>query len=288
MSRPRDPSEDARGARRRAAGAARPRATKLLRDIARSLDATPELLADIADLLSGLDALGSPEDVVEMLRPLRLPPLASVLDLGCGKGAASIAVATELGLDVRGIDGFGRFVDIATRKWESHLHRAGSVRGKCRFEAGDLRRLATEDRTQYDVVMFLSVGTLFGSPDETVAELRGRVRTGGYLLLDDAYRRDDGDTDATGAENYATLEETRRMLTRNGDTIAAERLYSQEEVRAANRADLERIAESAEALAARHPERASAYEAYVQAQRDECRILEEVLSCAMWLLRIDR
>ena len=57
--------------------------------IAASLEATPELLPFIPELLADVWALGgSPEALVELLRPLGLSGTATrLLDLGCGKGA---------------------------------------------------------------------------------------------------------------------------------------------------------------------------------------------------------
>ena len=78
---------------------------ELDRQVASSLEAPPELLPFIAELLADVDALGSSPAVVNLLRPLALPR-ATTLDLGCGKGAISVNVARELGWHAHGVVAF--------------------------------------------------------------------------------------------------------------------------------------------------------------------------------------
>ena len=53
------------------------------RDVAESLEATPELLPFLPELLADVWVLGSdPEIVVDLLRPFVLPVSAQVVDLG--------------------------------------------------------------------------------------------------------------------------------------------------------------------------------------------------------------
>ena len=75
-------------------------------DVAEYFEVSPELLPYIPELLADLWALGSsPETVVEWVRSLELPPeTTGVLDLGCGKGAVSIALAKEFNFRIFGID----------------------------------------------------------------------------------------------------------------------------------------------------------------------------------------
>lgn len=71
-------------------------------EIAKSLDAKPELLPFIPELVADIWALGSSPDLaVEILKPVDLSPQTTrVLDFGCGKGAVSIHKISYHGLTI--------------------------------------------------------------------------------------------------------------------------------------------------------------------------------------------
>ena len=64
------------------------------RQIAESLDATPELLPFLPELLADWTS-SRPEEVLRFLEPLELPPTTRALDLGCGKGVVALALAAH-------------------------------------------------------------------------------------------------------------------------------------------------------------------------------------------------
>ena len=87
-------------------------------EVARSLDAAPDLLPFLPELLADLDSLGSqPEAIVRLLSGV-VAPGRRVLDVGCGKGAVALALARELDLAVVGVDLFEPFVEKAVA-WAS-------------------------------------------------------------------------------------------------------------------------------------------------------------------------
>ena len=60
----------------------------LARQVAASLDAPPELLPLLPELLADLRSLSGPvETLLDVIRGLGLPADSRALDLGCGKGA---------------------------------------------------------------------------------------------------------------------------------------------------------------------------------------------------------
>ena len=81
-----------------------------------------------------------------------------VLDLACGEGCHSIALA-EHGADVLGIDGRQLYVDRATF--------AARVLGRdnVRFSQGDVRKIAQSDVGQFDLVLFLGILHHLGPED---------------------------------------------------------------------------------------------------------------------------
>ncbi len=125
----------------------------LARCVAKSLEATPELLPYLSELLADLDELGgSSQLILTMLKRQRLPPGASVLDLGCGKGAISVLLAEHLGVSVVGIDAFEPFIAHARR-----LAQERSCGARCNFHCADIRSLEPKQK-KFDVVLFVGLG----------------------------------------------------------------------------------------------------------------------------------
>lgn len=255
-------------------------ATKLEREIAQSLDAPPELLKYLPELLADLEALGgSPNLVAELLRPLGLPRSTRALDLGCGKGAAAIRLAKEFGFEVLGVDGFAPFIAEARRRAAEE-----GVAGLCRFRCADVREIL-HSPVSYDLVIFAGLGTLLGDQADTVGKLRSLLRPGGFLILDDACLAESAGEAFPAYQGYAGHEETLRRLAAHGDRLLKEIIIPVSEVRETNRRNTGRIRERAVKLARRHPEDRELILNYVQAQETESARLETALMCAVWLLQ---
>jgi SAM-dependent methyltransferase len=246
--------------------------------IAASFNAPPALVPYLAELLADLSALGSdPDLVVAWLRSRGVGPDKRVLDLGCGKGAVSVAVAAALGATVQGVDAYAPFIDEARR-----LAGERGVSALCDFRVGNLRDvLAGGD--EYDAVLYLSVGDVLGTPRETVGALRRGVRKGGLMVINEACRLA-GPIDFPGYAHLLGHEDTLAQLTAHGDRLLAERLVTPEEMRAQNRSYQSCIERRGRALGAREPGLARDIDAYVAAQRRECAILERNVQVASWLL----
>jgi SAM-dependent methyltransferase len=250
-----------------------------VQQIAAALDATPELVPYLPGLLADLWDLGSsPGLFSDWLSEVDLPAHGTrVLDLGCGKGAVSLALARDLGFSVHGVDLMGPFVDEARAQASdrglSHL---------CRFEKGDLREVARSAR-DYDVVVYASVGVL-GPLDACVGMLRRCVRDRGLLIVDEGFLVP-GVEIGTPFADLAGYEETRRRLTAHGDEILRERVLTAEEIRAVDQRYIDSISARAEALAARHPGDAALILSYVGRQRQAATAWERDARSAAWLLR---
>jgi SAM-dependent methyltransferase len=250
--------------------------------IAAALDATPELVPYLPELLADLwDLGGSPPLVAEWLGGLGLPADSTrVLDLGCGKGAVSLTVARDLGVQVHGVDLMGPFVRearVRAAEW--------GLSDRCRFEKGDLREVA-RSVTGYDVVVYASVGAL-GPLNECVATLRRCVRDGGYLVVDEGFLAPGVGSGSTFV-NLAGYRETRRRLTSYGDVILRERILGPEEMSAVDQRYIESIGARAEVLAARTPGEASLIRSYVERQRHAAAAWEREVRSAAWLMQKTR
>ncbi len=248
--------------------------------VAYALEIDPAILPFAPELLADLEELGCDTDaIVELLTPLQLPSTARVLDLGCGKGAASIAVAKELGLSVLGIELFEPFVSICR-----HSTQAQGVSHLCSFTHGNILTLVGQ-LEPVDVVIFAALGDTLGSLEKTVALLRQFVKPKGYIVLSDCFLHSETQASHELFQTYTTHQKTRERLTSLGDTILAEIQEDDEEEKAHHTSDNTHIRKRALALAQQHPALAEAFQAFVDSQQEECDFLETNTVSATWLLQ---
>jgi len=254
---------------------------KQQQDLCEALEASPELLPFIPELLSDLWVLGSsPEIIVSFLRPLGLLQNETrVLDLGCGKGAVAITLAQELGFRVRGIDLLEPFIQEARQR--ALKKNVGDL---CDFEMGDLHE-EIQKASGYDVVVYAAVGGLLGTPERCIRQLRQVVRPGAYIIVDDGLLAGTTPIERQGYEHYVSHEETLRQLASHGDRLLREMIIPVEETKAENRKNTEFIRARANRLALQHPEFATLLLDYVSRQEEECEIIETATKVAVWLIQ---
>jgi len=123
-----------------------------------------------------------------------------VLDLGSGKGAVSVKVAAELGCRCLGIDAIEDFVAFSNSKAKEY-----SVDSICTFETGDIRTMV-KTLGKYDVIILGSIGPVFGDYHATLSELAPHLKSGGLIIIDDAYIADDSDAEYPGILRKSELE----------------------------------------------------------------------------------
>jgi cyclopropane fatty-acyl-phospholipid synthase-like methyltransferase len=250
-------------------------------EIARAFETTPELLPFIPELLADLRELGSSlEVIVDVIRPLELPEgQTRLLDLGCGKGAVSLALAGEFGFQVMGVDLFEPFVQEARA-------RAGETRAGrlCQFVHGDMREAVAKYRN-FDIAVYAAVGGVLGTWDQCVDKIRRCLRPGGLMVIDDGYLAGDERVDRPGYEHYVGHDETLQQLTSHGDTLLNEVTLTLDYLKSVNSEYVERVRYRAEKLAKKHPQVADMLRGYVKDQELESEIIETKLVGAVWLLQ---
>lgn len=247
-------------------------------DVAATLECEPELVAYLPAILQDFDTLGSvPARLIELLETEGVAgEIRTVLDLCCGKGATSIALAKHFGVHVDGIDAIGAFVESAGAAATS-----AGVDELCSFTRGDLYAAVTRSGG-YDLVIFSSVGPILGGITNTIAHLMTPLRNLGWVLIEDSVLKP-GAPVRPGFEAHAELDETRRRIRMSGARIVAMSKFGCEAL--GNHDDNARIARRAAALVARRPDLADLVGRYVERQRTECAFLERWTEDVTWLLR---
>jgi len=251
-----------------------------LAEIAASLEADPRLLPYLPYLLQDLNSLGcDPELIVALARHAGADSSSRVLDLCCGKGAAAIALAGSLGCRVHGVDLFSALVEAA----RSAALTAG-VSNLCDFEVGNVReRLPT--LVGYDGVVLSAAGNVLGGYRDTVAALRGAIRPGGWMQIEDGYLPDGySGSLPEGYEYYLPHAEVLRQLTAFGDTLEQEAVESDEEETRFNTENTAAIRRRAEQLAVRYPEQSALFLEFADDQV-KWSATSESMKSAVWLLR---
>lgn len=194
----------------------------------------------LEDFFRPLPSLGAhPRHVVGWLRRAGIRRGAKILDVGCGKGAVSVAAACALGCLVEGVDAHPGFVR------EAELRARGRrVQSRCTFRCG----LAEQIRGNFDAVVVLN---LF--PFEKAVHLaRARTRPGGVYLFDDAVSDDP-------IGGFPLVEEVDHFVRRTGDRVLARRVWTPAEVLRRERRNLTRLKRHARTLAAARPRDAEVF-----------------------------
>lgn len=248
--------------------------------VAYALEAHPALLPYVPELLADMEELGSDAQAITgAVKNLGLPESATVVDLGCGKGAVAVRVAEDLNLEVLGIDLFEPFVASCRA-----LAQSRGVSGKCRFIRGDILKLVGKVEPR-DVVIMAALGDVLGPLEQTVSVVRQYARPGGYMIISDGFIKDGGSSDFPGFEQYAGHDDMLARLTACGDRFVSEII---DEINL-DQGEEKLIAARAEAIAARQPGIAAQVLEYAKAQAAEYRFMDENFTGAIWVLqRSDR
>lgn len=243
-----------------------------------SLETEKELLPFLPELLQDIWALGSDvECTLAAVFELNLPPSARVIDLGCGKGAISIAIAKALRLRVLGIDLFGPFIDECRQHAEKN-----NVGDLCEFRKGNIVELAAKIEP-VDVAIFAALGDTLGSRSDTMRIIRQYVRPGGYIIISDGYLRRPDAPAFPGFETAAVREVALDGWRAQGDILVSENVELEDEDEEDDEAKL--IALRAEALAHANPAFAEKIRGFAQSQADEYDFLEKEFVDAIWVFR---
>jgi SAM-dependent methyltransferase len=130
------------------------------------------------------------EEIISLIKKHKLDySNLTVLDLGSGKGAVSIKIASKLKCRCFGIDGLDDFVTYANNKAKEY-----SVDNICTFEANDIR-IRIETLEKYDIIVLGAIGPVLGDFYCTLSKLQGHLNKDGIVIMNEGYIEDNCTTD---------------------------------------------------------------------------------------------
>jgi SAM-dependent methyltransferase len=247
---------------------------RLQHSVAASLDMPRALTPHIQELFADLTSLGCrPRQVTSWLRAAGINARSSVIDMGCGKGAAGILAARTLGCRVIGFDACRPFIEEA-----QEAARCAGVADLCTFRCADLHRAAPTVRPA-DAALMLNV-----LPIEEAAPIVVRlVRPSGVFILDDAIVLEG----RKAACDRPTRREAREFLQSLGAVVEREHVMSPREYRRLERTLYAAFAPRARELARRRPSLAPVVRRFLKQQRQSgAHLWRGPMRGAMWMARV--
>lgn len=253
---------------------------KTEKSIADSLEVESPLLPYMPYLLQDLWALGSSiEKIIELIEKLKFNKnLIRFLDLGCGKGAVSIQIASKFGYSGLGVDAMEDFLNFARKKAKEL-----GVSDLCDFQKHDILDF-TQRAHHFNFVILASLGGIFGNYSETVRILRNQVDNGGYIVIDDGYLTEKNRLDRKGYDHYRNYDETIRELTQYDDRIIME-IETTDDSLAINDEYLKNISLRCKELGEQYPELNESINRYIELQGQECEVIESEIEGMIWVLQ---
>ncbi|WP_343210691.1 class I SAM-dependent methyltransferase [Anaerolentibacter hominis] len=202
-----------------------------------------------------------------------------VLDLACGKGAVSVRLAKELGIKVKGIDILPEFISYAEGKAREY-----GVSHLCEFAVEDVN-LSIDRERGYDCVIFGAVGDILGDYRQTLAKLLPAIKTGGFLLIDDAYVSDEAVNSRLQFEKtYPSYNEWCKYFEESGLRLVECKDDMNISSDVADK-EMNWITSRANELINKYPAQKDMLERYVISQQAEYNDLRSDLIGAVWLLQ---
>lgn len=201
-----------------------------------------------------------------------------MLDLGCGKGAVAVALASRLRCRVVGVDAFEPFIEAA----RSYAQRRRAAK-QCDFRVGRIEAFGRAVE-KFDAVVILGVCPF----DQAAALARRSTRPGGVYLIDDALQVEahaDDHSNCMGFCGVPTLEQARRKLEAHGDRIERIQVMSRRDTLNSETKTLNQLRRQAALMIRQNPSRRKLLHECLQRQAEAIEVLTGPLRGVMWLVR---
>ncbi len=198
-----------------------------------------------------------------------------VLDLGCGKGAATLRIAEKLKCSCSGIDGIPEFIQ--------HARSIAKERklDRCNFTCADIRD-EIKRIGQFDVIILGSIGPLFGNYFETMKILKNNLTTCGLIILDDGYV---ADSKAFKHEYVVSRKELLNQIEQAGMKVVDEFLGEEISNTKEYKQQQENIIKRCGELEKSHPDKEKLFKKFIQKQKMEYDNLEQEIICSTMVIR---
>jgi SAM-dependent methyltransferase len=145
-------------------------------------DAYPRIEEQFKALLDiSLNPRG-PEFLYELVHGLGLRSSATVLDLGCGEGRHTVALAARFGFTVIGIDPVNRHLALAKKALAVAAKKTPRLSEAVRFQHGTAEQIPLSEGT-VDLIWCRDVFSHVAAHEEAFAECRRVLRGTGRMLL---------------------------------------------------------------------------------------------------------
>jgi len=141
-------------------------------------DAYPRIEAEFQVALNASLNPRGPALLYALVADLRLPRGARIVDVGCGEGDHSLALAERFGFSVHGIDPVRRHLELASEA----AARRPELSGRLQFAYGTADALPVDDATA-DLVWCRDVLVHVDDLDRAYAEFRRVLRDNGHVLV---------------------------------------------------------------------------------------------------------
>lgn len=234
-----------------------------------------EIIPYLPYLLQDLWELGSsPLEICDLIvNNIAINCDTRVLDLACGKGAVSVKLAKKFKLQVKGIDILEDFIFYAEKKASEW-----GVDKYCKFIVQDINKSVLTEKG-YDIVILGAVGDVLGDKLETLKKLKKTIKKGGYIIIDDAYGKDNNKS------TYPTKKDYIEIIKKADLTLIADKIITYEELVNINSEQQPKIASRAYELIEKYPDKADLFNSYIASQLKECEELERDIDGVTMLLQ---
>lgn len=183
-----------------------------IEDVARIMGVDKDMIRLLPRLVHPSQAMNPwAEHLPAVIDQLDLQSGQTVLDIPCGTGRVSVPLAKAYGARIIGYDILPEYIESA-REF-AHLHHVDEL---CEFSAADIRAVVAEHDI-CDLLLWVAPPHVWDSSRETINQLRGCVRSGGKILIGDAYLN--ADSAKASYPEFETLEETTAGYSVCGDEL---------------------------------------------------------------------
>ncbi len=246
--------------------------------VVKAMDGTDtQIFPFLSFILQDLWEIGSdPEEIIGLIkkhasdyRSLR------VLDLGCGKGAVPVKVASALGCHCMGIDGIEEFIEFAKRKAEEF--RVSSL---CFFKTDDIR-IAVRNLSDFDIIILGSIGPVFGDYFQTLTTLSGCLKRNGFFIISDGYIDDLSNFSHPSLQKRSSVIE---QINKAGMKLKDEKTGNQDQIRSTDDEILVKIKTRCLQLIEKYPEKEKLFLDYIKNQEIETEVLENKIICSTMVI----